>query len=276
MKRTYKIELNQIEDESNNLLRPRTAALAAMSVAVAMVLIMVMPAASLAQGGLAGSPHDFTDGTEMGPAPVAVGLCTFCHTPHRAFSTRLLWNHTLASQAYTWDEATTMGGTDLPSNLQTWIGPTRNCLSCHDGSVAIGDVAWFDKVVPVTPLNPAKHVDEDITVGQGGNLSGNHPVGVPFPFNNTSGETYNGITTGADVVMEWVPDPRINGIRLFVDSGAGSALAGAQEGNAGIECSSCHDPHNSSTVQDSYFLRGTLTGNSSGPSGYLCLKCHDK
>ncbi len=222
--------------------------------------------------GLAGSPHDFSDEVSN---TQTVGLCTFCHTPHRANSTRLLWNHTLASQAYSWDETTTMGGTDLPSNVQTWVGPTRACLSCHDGSVAIGDVAWFNKEVPAV-INTTTHDNDDVTVGGGGDLSGNHPVAVPFPFGNTGGETYNGITTGDDVVMEWVADPTTNNIRLFRDSGSGSALAGPLEGNAGIECSSCHDPHNASTVEGPYLLRGTLTGATGGASGYLCLKCHDK
>ena len=222
--------------------------------------------------GLAGSLHDFTD---EGTNTQAVGLCTFCHTPHRALSTRLLWNHTLSSNTFSWDEATTMGGTDLPTNIQTWIGPTRNCLSCHDGSVAIGDVAWFNKAGPLV-INATDHQNDDFTVGPGGDLTGNHPVALPYPFNNTGGESYNGISTGIDVALEWVPDPRVNGIRLFKDSGLGSALAGGEEGNAGIECSSCHDPHNASTVQDEYFLRGSLTGNAGGPAGYICLKCHDK
>ena len=52
-------------------------------------------------------------------------------------------------------------------------------------------------------------------------------------------------------------------------------VAGATAGSTGIECSSCHDPHNKQAVDD-LFLRGTLTGNTGGPTGYICLKCHQK
>ena len=55
--------------------------------------------------------------------------------------------------------------------------------------------------------------------------------------------------------------------------GAGNVAAGAQVGQTGIECSSCHDPHNGVQVLDEFFLRGTLTGND---TNYICLKCHVK
>ena len=43
----------------------------------------------------------------------------------------------------------------------------------------------------------------------------------------------------------------------------------------GVQCSSCHDPHNGSGVPatSDFFLRGNLTGND---TTYLCLKCHKK
>ncbi len=242
------------------------------AVALALGIAGVAQAQYTPGAGLAASPHDFSSAVAN---TETVGLCTFCHTPHRAISTRLIWNHKLSSNNYTWDETTTMGGTDLPTNIQTWVGPTRACLSCHDGSVAIGDVAWFNKAGP-TVINATKHENDAVTVGAGGDMSGNHPVAVPIPFGNTGGETYNNITTGDDVVMEWVADPTTNGIRLFRDSGDGSAIAGPEEGNAGIECSSCHDPHNASTVQGPYLLRGELDGSTGGASGYICLKCHAK
>ena len=74
---------------------------------------------------------------------------------------------------------------------------------------------------------------------------------------------------------EWQADPTTNGIRLFTDVG-GSVTAGATAGKTGIECSSCHDPHNGvgkvPTTSD-FFLRGEMTGNS---ATYICLKCHKK
>jgi len=224
--------------------------------------------------GLALSAHDFTD-----DATSTVGLCTFCHTPHRAQQTRLLWNHTLSSLSYSWDDTTvTTNGTSLPTFDNTWQGVSKNCLSCHDGTVAVGDVAWFDATANPNLLATQHNGASDprlITFANPGtgDMSGNHPVAHPFPFGNAV-STYNSVTSGSEVVASgWVADPTAGGIRLFNDDGSGNVSAGAVSGQTGIECSSCHDPHNGGQVLGKYFLRGTLTGSD---SDYICLKCHDK
>ena len=238
--------------------------------------LLVAAIAQAAPGdGLANSAHDFTDDSS-----VAVGLCTFCHTPHRAQQTKLLWNHTLSSLTYSWSDTTvTTDGTPLPTFDSSWQGVSKNCLSCHDGTVAVGDVAWFD-ATPNLVLFSDQHSDpaDDrlITFANPGtgDMSGNHPVALPFPFQGTV-STYNATTSGPAVVESgWQPDPEALGIRLFNDDGSGNVSAGAVVGQTGIECSSCHDPHNTAgKVLDVYFLRGTLTGND---TNYICLKCHDK
>jgi len=234
--------------------------------------------------GIAGTPHDFTVGNtaggEMPTVPPGdseftdVGVCTFCHTPHKAQSTALLWNHTLSSSNFAWDIAQTTAGTDFPTiDGQTYNGATAKCLSCHDGTVAIGDIAWFGEGKPSVPWNDMKHMaPEAANIANGADMSGNHPVAMPIPFNNLP-STYNGVATGAGIVLgEWVNDPQVNGIRLFSDDGTGMITAGATVAKSGIECSSCHDPHNKQAVED-LFLRGTLTGSD---SNYICLKCHNK
>jgi hypothetical protein len=111
-------------------------------------------------------------------------------------------------------------------------------------------------------------------VGLAGNMDGNHPVGMPMPLGGTS--DYNGQTTGPGAIAsEWVADPEALGIRLFNDASTDGTLisAGAVVGSTGIECSSCHDPHNAADVQDAYFLRGLIGGNT---ADYICVKCHNK
>ncbi len=222
--------------------------------------------------GIATTAHDFT--TRSGNTQ-PVGLCTFCHTPHKAAKTLLLWNHTLSSNTFNWDEPKTTAGTTFPTIVgNTYKGPTAKCLSCHDGSVAIGDVAWFNAAARggAAALNASTIASTDAhSVGFGGAMAGNHPVGMPYPYNNLS-NTYNGATTGtAAVLTEWVGDPQTKNIRVFNDS-SGIITAGAVAGKSGIECSSCHDPHNKASTGD-YFLRGAMTGNT---DAYLCLKCHIK
>ena len=98
--------------------------------------------------GIEGSEHDFSG---IGSPPT--GLCTFCHTPHKAQTTALLWNHTLSSNSFSWDDPATTGGTDYPSfSGDSYKGPTAKCLSCHDGSVAVGDIGWWNGGEPSSPL----------------------------------------------------------------------------------------------------------------------------
>jgi len=289
------------------------------------VAVLLLPLLALAYTGGAGlfdSPHDFMKpghsqefGVPIDLNPVtnpdgvragAIGICTFCHTPHRGLTSQLTWNHTLSANDFSWNDTTTIGGTTLPTNLKTWSGPSKLCLSCHDGSVAIGDIAWYYRAartggaklsgVGATEtdfLNIGGDLDK-YNVGQGGDLGGTHPVGVPYPFNG-SASTYNSISTGTYVEKsQFVADPRASGIRLFRDTGSGvTALTGGAayaSADVGIECSSCHDPHNGSTVKPDLLndrpllLRGTAWGDGAGVGNeaykdsavddYICVKCH--
>src|SRR5690348_13737940 len=142
--------------------------------------------------GFTCSAHDFSgfDATGAGDT-MTTGACTFCHTPHRAIQSRLLWNHTLSQNAFSWsDSTTTMGGTPMPTISTSWTGPSKFCLSCHDGSVAIGDIAWFNEQAwsttsGMTPIatTPSKHNapgDEFQIATATGDLKGNHPVAFPY------------------------------------------------------------------------------------------------
>ncbi len=234
------------------------------------VFALLLPAASWAAPGgtgIAGTAHDFSAKQDT-----KVGLCTFCHTPHKALSTLLLWNHTLSKNTFSWDVPATTAGTKFPTFTgDTYTGPTAKCLSCHDGSVAIGDIAWFDEGKP-SVLNNTKHGEGDaFNVGFGGAMKGNHPVAMPYPYLGAKNK-YNGTTTGDGAVLtEWQSTP-LAPVRIFNDAGSGNITAGAVAAKTGLECSSCHDPHNKASVDD-LFLRGKLTGNT---TDYICLKCHIK
>jgi hypothetical protein len=224
--------------------------------------------------GLAGTHHDFSGKTVTSNGELwTTGLCTYCHTPHKAITTALLWNHTLSVNNFSWDIPKTTAGTNFPTfKGDIYNGPTAKCLSCHDGSVAIGDIAWFGEGNP--SFNAAeKHGAGDMfNVGFEGNMKGNHPVAMPYPYGGGA-STYNGTTNGFLPTDEWVATPA-SPIRLFKQDGSGNVTAGAVAGSTGIECSSCHDPHNKAAVDD-LFLRGKLSGNTQG-DGYLCLQCHIK
>jgi hypothetical protein len=233
--------------------------------------MLLVPAVAWGQAGtgISGTAHDFANIGTPG-----TGLCTFCHTPHKAQSTLLIWNHTLSTNNFAWDEPATTAGTTFPSFAgDTYNGPTTKCLSCHDGSVAVGDIGWWNGGDPGSLLNVVIGEGDAFNVGFGGDMAGNHPVAMPIPFNNQPG-SYNGATTGAGITLaDWKADPTTLGIVLYNDDGAGNITRGAVAGQTGIECGSCHDPHNGSNVQDSFFLYGILGGST---ADYICIKCHTK
>lgn len=222
--------------------------------------------------------HNFqlqTNAVRVATGQAEDGLCVFCHTPHKGQSSLILWNHRMSASNYTWADVAagggrTTGGTSYPTNLRTWTGSTAKCLSCHDGTVSIGSLYWSDATanpnvtMAGADVNAAGQLTNTtylIAGASGADLSGNHPVGVPYPYNRVS-STYNGITSGPDVKLnEWVATP--TGVKVFGAGGGGAPASGA----AGIECASCHDPHG---TPNRFFLRVTTA------SSQLCLSCHVK
>lgn len=237
--------------------------------------------------GIIGTAHDFTKpgtaGYYAGSQAPKASLCVFCHIQHRfgaaggdpTVKTRLLWNHRLSSQTFNWgDVSQTVGGTQLPADVNTTIGVSKLCLSCHDGTVSVGDLyrGQYTDVWTGSHINANGFMQSNARIGQNsGDLTGNHPVAIPYPYNN-SPSTYNGITTGSGVTMtDFIGNP-VN-VKLFTDVG-GDFVQGATAGSTGIECASCHDPHNKHTL-DFHFLRDYYQSSTGSPSK-LCLDCHNK
>lgn len=197
---------------------------------------------------ISGSDHDFTGkGTDQ--------LCLTCHTPHFGASTRLLWNHQLSSASFSWeDTTTTTGGTALPTNIKTWSGSTKNCLSCHDGTVAVGTL--YHDGYTYTGSAPPKIT---ATTVSGQNLQGTHPVAIPYPYGGLK-NSYNQSTTGDLALLSgWNSIPV--DVKLFTDPNFSAPS------NRGLECASCHDPHGTPNPD---FLRAPLAGSA------ICLRCHVK
>ena len=63
------------------------------------------------------------------------GICIFCHAPHNAAPDTALWNRRNPGTTYTpYTSSTTKSNPGQPN------GGSLMCLSCHDGTIALGEV----------------------------------------------------------------------------------------------------------------------------------------
>lgn len=211
-------------------------------------------------------------------------VCVYCHTPHNASQSALLWNRgALPGQTFKLYSSANFsknmyGGASLPAN-----SPSLLCLSCHDGKSAINfmhssslGVDKYDNVgfgAVATAINapyddggffgqylsPANLGGQDgsaANAAMGTDLTNDHPIG----FSYSAAATALGSTTlNADPTTK--TDIAGRTIRLF----------GATQR---MECSTCHDPHVNYNASGDTTLRPFLVMSNSGSA--LCLACHNK
>ncbi len=159
-------------------------------------------------------------------------VCIFCHTPHNASPQAPLWNrHDPQTHYRIYSSSTTDARIDQPG------GPSKMCLSCHDGSIALGLVLSRlpeDPILlnqPFMPTGPSNLTND---------LSDDHPIG--FRYDRQLSNRDRQIRSPDLVSHEIKLGPR-----------------------GELECTACHDPHNNELGS---FLR--ITDRRSA----LCNTCH--
>ena len=165
--------------------------------------------------------------------------CTFCHAPHSGLGgTSPLWNQTLSKATYTPYSSTTYVE---QGNTQPTLGVTSSlCLSCHDGTVAVGQSAAYGTLPMTGSMNSIDSF--------GTNLGGTHPFSLILPMKDASNLVASLVSQGKTA------DPT-GAVKLI---------------NGNIECTSCHNPHVQGTDK---IAQDFLVRDSS--SGQMCLACHD-
>jgi hypothetical protein len=243
-----------------------------------------------AGGGIVNSKHDMRMfiQTYGGTADYADRVCAFCHTPHHAEdpATAIGYDavNTTEYTAYTplWSHA-------LPENLDydqyvsvtfnpglvvkdgvantydPMIGPSRLCMSCHDGTVAVD--SYYGKTGTATNKGEDFLESEsagNFAVAKGHGLSNDHPVGMRYSDYVADGSHELKETTST------LPNNTDKSVADLLFNDANQGLSDI------MTCASCHDVHNGKAVLEKpasgrgYFLVEKQAGSA------LCLTCHDK
>ena len=175
-------------------------------VLLAAVAVIAFAAPVLAQ--ITNTPHNLNNY----PGVVLPGnqVCLPCHVPHNAYpyqyqdplQQKVLWNHAETTQTFTM--YTTLSG-HTGSGPE---GPSKMCLSCHDGVTAIDSYGGGTGTIVIAG-----------GAALGTDLSNDHPIGIAYPTNDPG---YN-------------PPAGFQGVQLVNINGVDR-----------VECTSCHEPHNNS------------------------------
>jgi len=211
------------------------------SIKLMVIAVMTIPLGK-AYGQISGTPHDLRSTLSIDQ------VCLPCHTPHNAQTdasggSMILWNHEITNQTFTMYSqfAAPRPSGDNPRNQDagnSLSGPSKLCLSCHDGVTAIDN---YGGTTGGSIMMGTVNADANL----GTDLRNDHPIGLQYPD--------SGVNTGFNDPAGFV------GVKLVTVNG-----------QARVECTSCHDPHDYSLGSSEPYLRRTLSGS------ILCLECHNK
>lgn len=198
------------------------------------VVALIASAGWLRASSVMQSPHNLS---VSGPGPLTAttqsDVCIFCHTSHKATPKTPLWNHAGSGATYTPYSSST-----IKANIGQPTGTSKLCLSCHDGTVALGSLNDGSSAITmkngVTTLPRGKY-------NLGTDLSGDHPISF----------VYDASLVASDPQLK---NPTMLSTQVKLDQ------------NNELQCTTCHDPHDDRfgnfLVQDNY-------------GAALCLNCHN-
>ncbi|WP_200762555.1 cytochrome c3 family protein [Nitrosophilus alvini] len=230
-------------------------------------LTTLLLAFSTASGTILNTKHNLS---ATGPGTIKASseqeVCVFCHIPHNAQPGKPLWNREMPQSAYIMYDSEYLKRTNypLPADLGITEGTpgslSRQCLSCHDGTVAIGAVYMVRGSILGNTLIDMIGVNADGTMPStaegfiGTDLSIHHPVGIEYDPTNVKNFGVGSKT----IELKTTPDAPL---KLYTYSG-----------KQYVECTSCHDPH----LENMKFLRVNTGANHGENVKFTCMSCHDK
>jgi len=189
-----------------------------------------------ALGAVQGSVHDFSN---RGWVPQQQ-LCLPCHTPHEADTTvpdAPLWNHQISTATYTLYSSPTLDVTP-----EQPLGPSKLCLSCHDGTVAVDS---FGGNTGNEYISGHGLIGTDLSDDHPISIKWRHQTDLPHQGCGNCHNTHGGGGGGGSLLSSDLP--------FF---------------NGYIECPTCHDVHDQTS--NPYLLRRPLQNSE------ICFFCHGK
>jgi predicted CXXCH cytochrome family protein len=180
------------------------------------------------------SPHNLS---ASGPGTIRASaeeqICIFCHTPHNAAPIQPLWNRNVPVTAYT-----PYSSNSLDAKPGQPTGSSKLCLSCHDGTIALGSV--LSRNQPIQMVGGITTLPPGAKSNLGTDLSDDHPISF----------RYDEALAAKDPKLK-SPHGLPTGVRL--------------DRNSELQCTSCHDAHNDQ------FGKFLVMDNS---QSQLCNACH--
>ena len=257
-----------------------------------------LPAAT----GINGSLHDMNKFVG-GNADSMGRVCVFCHTPHHAQSndgqtdTAPLWNRdkTIGNfKSYEWVTPANAfpEGYDFTIVEGGLIGPSRLCMSCHDGSIAV------DQHGPAFAQTGTRFVSPRANLGL--DLTQTHPIGFNYVDIRTWRNSIANVKSGVD---SEIVDPELGFAQSITVTANDAALQGTYNdvvrgGKTGgkrikdvlysgtmMTCASCHEVHNKENATQEAYTGVNGSDTSKAPNYFLyakqansliCLSCHVK
>jgi len=234
------------------------------------------------ENDIASTLHNLSvSGASSAKATTESQICAFCHTPHAgnmdadaAAVGAPLWNRAVLGDS----EATyiSYSSNSIQANIDANPGgASKLCLSCHDGTLALGNLNVINGLTNQTiSMGSTKMPDGSgaltgFTRNLGQNLTGDHPISFTFDASLVSNDGELRIPSQATADIKQAP------------------LSGNK-----VQCTTCHDPHisgtddpNSSALTENNikFLRSRrFQMNPPVGAGFdkqndiVCLACHDK
>jgi len=190
-----------------------------------------------AKQAILNSKHDFRANSSAATRSTSEeDACIFCHTPHAAgASGSYLWNHRISDKPNAAYSSSTMKSDVTPMQPED---TSKLCLSCHDGTIALGDTMNNGMIGFVQGNAYSLPANSTAVIGSGKENSGDHPVAFNF-------------LPGAEIREPGPGDP----VHL--------------DGKRRLQCTTCHDSHdqNLDPVMGKFLVKRN-------EASAICVSCH--